>query len=85
VRVRLVDDARTITASDDETIGEIAVSGPNLFLGYLNPPDATAEVMRDDWFHTGDLATRGPRRLPAYRRPARHRPHQERRFQDRGR
>jgi malonyl-CoA/methylmalonyl-CoA synthetase len=61
VQVRLLDDdGRTIAASDDETIGEIAVRGPNLFLGYLNRSDATAAVMRDGWFHTGDLATRGP-------------------------
>jgi malonyl-CoA/methylmalonyl-CoA synthetase len=61
VRIKLVDDdGGTIAASDDETIGEIAVRGPNLFLGYLNRPDATAEVMRDGWFHTGDLATRAP-------------------------
>ena len=32
--------------------------GPNLFTGYLNRPDATAEAMRDGWFFTGDLATR---------------------------
>ncbi|SCG77974.1 acyl-CoA synthetase [Micromonospora inositola] len=59
VEIKLVDDdGQAILASDDETIGEIAVRGPNLFLGYLNRPDATAEVMRDGWFHTGDLATR---------------------------
>ena len=34
--------------------------GPNLFTGYLNRPDATAEAMRDGWFFTGDLATRAP-------------------------
>jgi malonyl-CoA/methylmalonyl-CoA synthetase len=44
--------------TDGETIGEIHVRGPNLFLGYLNRPDATAEVVRDGWFATGDLATR---------------------------
>ena len=34
--------------------------GPNLFLEYLNRPDATAEAVRDGWFRTGDLATRAP-------------------------
>ena len=34
--------------------------GPNLFLEYLNRPDATAEAMTDGWFKTGDLATRAP-------------------------
>ena len=59
VEVKLVDeDGATIEPSDDETIGEIAVRGPNLFTGYLNRPDATAEAMRDGWFMTGDLATR---------------------------
>jgi malonyl-CoA/methylmalonyl-CoA synthetase len=61
VELRLVDDdGNTLEASDDETIGEIAVRGPNLFLEYLNRPDATAEAVRDGWFHTGDLATRAP-------------------------
>jgi malonyl-CoA/methylmalonyl-CoA synthetase len=59
VEVQLRDeDGATIECSDDETIGEIAVKGPNLFQGYLNRPDATAESMRGEWFMTGDLATR---------------------------
>jgi malonyl-CoA/methylmalonyl-CoA synthetase len=61
VEVRLLDDAgEPIDADDDETIGEIAVRGPNLFLEYLNRPDATAEAVQDGWFRTGDLATRAP-------------------------
>jgi malonyl-CoA/methylmalonyl-CoA synthetase len=43
---------------EDGEVGEIEVRGPNLFLGYLNRPDATAEAMRDGWFHTGDVAIR---------------------------
>jgi malonyl-CoA/methylmalonyl-CoA synthetase len=61
VEVRLVDDdGAPLDADDDETIGEVEVHGPNLFLGYLNLPDATAETLRDGWFRTGDLATRAP-------------------------
>jgi malonyl-CoA/methylmalonyl-CoA synthetase len=61
VELRLVDDdGNVIEAADDETIGEIHVRGPNLFLEYLNRPDATAEAMAGGWFRTGDLATRAP-------------------------
>src|ERR687889_403938 len=61
VEVRLVDDdGAVIEAADDATVGEIQVRGPNLFLEYLNRPDATAEAMRDGWFATGDVATRAP-------------------------
>src|ERR687887_1524652 len=61
VDVRLVDDDGTpLEISDDETIGEIQVRGANLFLEYLNRPDATAEALVDGWFRTGDLATRSP-------------------------
>ncbi len=59
VSVRLVDDdGAELDVSDDETVGEIQVRGPNLFLEYLNRPDATEEAMRDGWFATGDVATR---------------------------
>ncbi|MGH3918338.1 MAG: acyl-CoA synthetase [Pseudonocardiaceae bacterium] len=61
VALRLVDDhGGVLEVSDDETVGEIEVAGPTLFLGYLNQPDATAEAMRDGWFRTGDVATRDP-------------------------
>jgi malonyl-CoA/methylmalonyl-CoA synthetase len=37
-------------------IGEIEVRGPNVFTGYWNRPDATAEAFSaDGWFRTGDL------------------------------
>ncbi|WP_328403352.1 long-chain-fatty-acid--CoA ligase [Nocardia sp. NBC_00403] len=37
------------------TIGEVVIRGHNLFNGYIGRPDATAEVMVDGWFRSGDL------------------------------
>lgn len=36
--------------------GLLLLKGPNIFGGYLNDSERTAEVMQDDWFITGDLA-----------------------------
>jgi malonyl-CoA/methylmalonyl-CoA synthetase len=62
VELRLVDDDNApVTACDGETMGEIEVHGPNLFLGYLNRPEETSRAMRDGWFRTGDMAVRDER------------------------
>ncbi|RVW07811.1 long-chain fatty acid--CoA ligase [Prescottella agglutinans] len=42
----------------DGCVGELALRGHNVMKGYLGRPDATAEVMREGWFRTGDLARR---------------------------
>jgi malonyl-CoA/methylmalonyl-CoA synthetase len=61
VILRLVDDhGESLDAYDGETIGEIEVRGPNLFLGYLGREEETRAAYHDGWFRTGDLATRAP-------------------------
>jgi malonyl-CoA/methylmalonyl-CoA synthetase len=62
VEIKLVDDERNpLELYDDSTIGEVAVRGPNVFVGYLNRPEATLAVLdQEGWFYTGDLGTLAP-------------------------
>lgn len=52
-RIRIVGPDGTEVAPGDA--GEVYISGPNLMLGYLNRPDATAETIVDGWLRTGDI------------------------------
>jgi fatty-acyl-CoA synthase len=36
--------------------GELIIKGPHVCTGYWNNPDATAQSLKDGWFHTGDMA-----------------------------
>jgi fatty acid CoA ligase FadD36 len=57
VETRLLDDAGNPVPHDGETVGKLQVRGPTLFDGYLNRPEATAEVFDPDgWYRTGDVA-----------------------------
>ena len=57
VSTRLVDEDGAEVPHDGESIGRLELTGPTLFDGYLNRPDATADVLTPDgWYRTGDVA-----------------------------
>jgi long-chain acyl-CoA synthetase len=53
VEMKLVDDdGRDVPQGE---VGEIVIRGHNVMKSYWNRPDATAEAIRDGWFHSGDM------------------------------
>jgi long-chain acyl-CoA synthetase len=56
VEVRVVDDQDQDVPVNEP--GEIIIRGHNIMKGYYKKPDATAETMRNGWFHSGDIARR---------------------------
>jgi rifamycin polyketide synthase module 1/2/3 len=53
--VRLVDPGTGTDVNSGED-GELIVRGPQVMFGYHNRPKETADVLRDGWYHSGDLA-----------------------------
>jgi long-chain acyl-CoA synthetase len=51
---------RVVDGSDQDVpqgeVGEIVIRGPNVMKGYWQRPEATADAIREGWFHSGDLA-----------------------------
>jgi long-chain acyl-CoA synthetase len=52
-QVRIIDDAGNEVPTGE--VGEITIKGPNVMLGYWRNPEATAEAVKDGWFHSGDV------------------------------
>jgi long-chain acyl-CoA synthetase len=48
-------DQETGETSGPGNYGEIVMRGPNIMLGYLHNPEATADTIRDGWLHSGDI------------------------------
>ena len=57
---KVVDEEGIEVPGDGQTVGEIVVRGNVVMEGYYNDPEATAQAMRDGWFHTGDAAVVHP-------------------------
>ena len=51
---RLIGEPETDVGAGE--IGELVMRGPQFMLGYWNAPEATADVVRDGWYYSGDVA-----------------------------
>ena len=57
-KCKIVDEhGETVKQGD---VGELCVKGPGVMTCYYNNPEATAEVLKDGWLYTGDMAMQDP-------------------------
>jgi fatty-acyl-CoA synthase len=56
VELRVVGPDDQPVPHDMQSIGEVVAQGDHIMQGYFQEPEATAAVLRDGWFHTGDMA-----------------------------
>jgi fatty-acyl-CoA synthase len=59
-RLRVVDDLGSDVPADGSTMGQVAVRGGTVMLGYLHDEAATRAAIPDGWFRTGDLGVMHP-------------------------
>ena len=57
-KTRIIDPAGNVVARGE--VGELCVKGPGVMNCYYNDPEASAEVLRDGWLLTGDMAMEDP-------------------------
>ncbi len=60
VEIRVVDPQGRDVPCDGTTVGEIVARSNVVMDGYFRDPAATAQAIRDGWFHTGDIASVDP-------------------------
>jgi fatty-acyl-CoA synthase len=59
-RVRVLDDTGADVPADGGTLGQVAMRGNNVMLGYYRDQEATRAAAPDGWFRTGDLGVMHP-------------------------